>query len=139
MAQERGYLDARCGGSERLTQAYGLWCWRLRIPMVWIERQTPRSKFGCVRVEMFTSVHRLTDLGQSEIREFMGDASEISAHNGKLTGLAAAVLEDVARKVYRAATRLGNSEPNRTKIRTIGGRNQGLFQTVRKALRAASA
>jgi len=33
-AREDGYLDARCKQNGGLVHAYGLWCWRLKIPMV---------------------------------------------------------------------------------------------------------
>ena len=106
--------------------------------MVWFERQSLRSRYGCVRVEMFTTAYRLTESGQSEIHRAFDDG-EVSAHDGRLGRVPEDVLEDLARKVYRAATRLGNSEPNRTKVLSISGGNQGLFQTVRTALRAVSA
>ena len=64
-ARENGYLDARCKDNQALVRAYGMWCWRLRIPMVWLERRSRYSAFGRVQLEMFTSANRLTAGGQA--------------------------------------------------------------------------
>ena len=53
-AREDGYLGACCTGNQALVQAYGLWCWRLKIPMVWLERRTRYSRYRRVQLEMYT-------------------------------------------------------------------------------------
>src|SRR5271157_753438 len=50
-ARENGYLNARCAAHQLLVQAFSLWCWRLRIPMVWLEYRTPRSRYGRVHLD----------------------------------------------------------------------------------------
>jgi len=67
-AREKGYLDARCRNNQKVIEAFGLWCWRLKVPMVWFERQTPRSKYGRVHLELFTTANRLTANGQAAIQ-----------------------------------------------------------------------
>ena len=67
-ARENGYLDACCSGNRALVHAYGLWCWRLRIPTVWLERRTFYSRYARVHLEMFTSANRLAEGGQAGMK-----------------------------------------------------------------------
>ena len=114
-AREKGYLDARRRNSRKLIEPFGLWCWRLKLPMIWMERRTPRSKYGRISVEMFTTANRLTDAGQTAIQELFLAAvvkgtSQISAHSVCCDRVPLGSLDRLARAVLRAITRAGNYE-----------------------------
>ena len=66
-ARAKGYLHATGGSRERLIRAYSFWCWRLRIPVVWFERNTPRSRNGRLRLDLFTTANVLTVRGREEL------------------------------------------------------------------------
>jgi len=112
-AREKGYLDARCRNSEKVRESFGLWCWRLKIPMVWFERQTPRSKYGRVQLELFTTANQLTANGQAALQAIYAAATvrgqvEVSPHNAQCDRVPLSKMEDLARAVFRIATRKGN-------------------------------
>lgn len=111
-AREAGYLDARCRNGRQVTESFGLWCWRLKIPMVWLERNTPRSKFGRVHLEMFTTTNRLSTNALSTFQAL--GAREVSAYVVRFERVPLKQLTELARLVFRAATRAGASEPNRS-------------------------
>ena len=113
-AHESGYLNARCASYQLLIQAFSLWCWRLRIPMVWLEFRTPHSRYGHVRLDMFTTVNRLTMQGQAEMQALA--AARASPHDACWHRVPLRDLDRVASAVLRAATRAGNCEPNRSKL-----------------------
>ena len=73
-ARESGYLDARCAKNVLLLHAYGLWCWRLKIPMVLVERRSRYGRYACVRLEMFTSGLRLSETGQENVKALCSPA-----------------------------------------------------------------
>jgi hypothetical protein len=114
-AREKGYLDARCRNNQKLREAFGLWCWRLKVPMVWFERQTPRSKYGHVHLELFTTANRLT-AGAQEAMQAICDSftpkrrAAISPHTASCDRVPLSGLEDLAKALFRTATRTGNYE-----------------------------
>ena len=112
VARENGYLDARCAVNQRLVETFSLWCWRLKIPMVWLELCTPRSRYGRVRLDMFTTANMLTDAGQAGMQA-LGPA-RTSPHDACWERVPAGELHRLASSVFRAATRAGNYEPNRS-------------------------
>jgi len=91
-----------------------LWCWRLKIPMVWIEFRTPRSRYGRVRLDMFTTPNRLTPAGQAAMNA-LGQA-RASPHDACWERIPLRELDRFANSVFRAATRRGNYEPNRSRL-----------------------
>ena len=114
-ARERGYLDARCRNSQKVKETFGLWCWRLKIPMVWFERQTPRSKYGRVHLELFTTSNRLTADGQEAIRALCAASAvkgqaKVSPHNAECDRVPLSRVEDLAKAIFRSAVR--NYEPD---------------------------
>jgi hypothetical protein len=116
-AREKGYLDARCRNSQKVIEAFGLWCWRLKVPMVWFERQTPRSKYGRVQLELFTTVNRLTASGQAAIQTLcdgltVNGQPRISLHNSFCDRVPLSRLAELAKATFRASTRTGNYEPD---------------------------
>jgi hypothetical protein len=123
-ARENGYLDARCKENQVLVRAYGLWCWRLRIPMVWLERRSRHSAFGRVQLEMFTSANRLTGAGQAAMQGFCapGNAArwtQISAHDARWDHVAMPNAAELARAVFRAAGRPENYERNDSHLENV--------------------
>ena len=114
-AREAGYLDARCRNSSQVIESFGLWCWRLKIPMVWFERHTPHSKYGRVHLEMFTTANRLTASAQGALQALCFQA-QVSSHNARLERVPLKQINELARLVFRAATRAGSTEPNRSEF-----------------------
>jgi hypothetical protein len=112
-ARARGYLDARCRLNRRLTASYSFWCWKLRIPVVWLERLSPRSGFGRVRLDMFTTPNLLTEQAQNELKgldpllQWRGRAA-VSSHDGCWDRVPLDRLDELAARVFKIATRPGN-------------------------------
>jgi hypothetical protein len=122
-ARENGYLDACCNLNRELVRAYGLWCWRLKIPMVWLERRTPYSRYARVQLEMFTSANRLAAGGQAGMKAICapGNAARwtrVSTHDACWDHVAVPNATELARVVFRAAIRPENYE--RTQDRHTG-------------------
>ena len=116
-ARENGYLDACCQDNQALIHAYGLWCWRLKIPLVWLERRTRFSRYGRVQLEMFTSANRLTAGGQAGMRAICapGNAARwtrVSPHDACWDHVALPNARELAHAVMRAAIRPENYERN---------------------------
>jgi hypothetical protein len=137
-ARENGYLDARCNGSRALVHAYGLWCWRLKIPMVWLERRTRYSRFARVQLEMFTSANRLGTAGKAGMNAICapGNAARwtrVSPHNACWDHVAMPNATELAHAVFRAAIRPQNYERNEDRADSMPERKTG------NVLRMASA
>ena len=129
-AQEIGYLDARCKDNQALVRAYGMWCWRLKIPMVWFERLSRRSRYARVQLEMFTSANRLSTRGEAGIAAICAPANpaactQISAHDARWEHVALENAPELARAVFRAASRPENYERNEGRVESIVGRKTG--------------
>jgi hypothetical protein len=125
-ARENGYLDACCKLNQALVCAYGLWCWRLKIPMVWLERRTRYSKYARVRLEMFTSANRLTDGGQAGMKAICAPGNtarwtQVSPHDACW----ARVAMPNAREVAHVAIRPENYERNEARVETMQERKTG--------------
>jgi hypothetical protein len=129
-ARENGYLDARCKENQPLVRAYGMWCWRLRIPMVWLERRSPYSAFGRVQLEMFTSANRLTAAGRAVMQDVCAPGNtarwtQISAHDARWDHVAMPNAPELARTVFRAASRPENYERNDSSVDNAVGKKTG--------------
>src|SRR5205807_302743 len=85
-----------------------------KLPMVWLERRTPHSRYGRIRLDMFTTPNMLTAAGQAEMRTL--GAARVSAHDGLWDRVASSDLERLAKAVFRAATRRENYETNRSSL-----------------------
>src|SRR6185369_17916438 len=104
-ARENVFLDARCKDNQAIVRAYGMWCWRLKIPMVWLERRTRYSRFGRVHLEMFTSANRLTVGGQAGVKAICAPANDaawtrVSAHDACWEHVALTNAPEVARAAF---------------------------------------
>ena len=116
-AREDGYLDARCPENRLLLQAFGMWCWRLKLPMVWLERRTRYSRYTRVKLEMFTSNNRLNQRGKERLQSVCAPGNraawtEISAHQAAWDHVAQCNARELARAAFRAAVNCGNYEKN---------------------------
>ena len=114
LARENGYLNACCTANRPLVEAFSMWCWRLRIPMVYQERRSPRSRYGRVLLDMFTTPHALTPAGQAELNALA--PTRASPHDACWDRVPRRDLDRLANTVFRAATRAGNYEPHSPKL-----------------------
>ncbi len=126
-ARERGYLIAGCSDSTSLIREFGLWCWRLRLPMVWVERRSQWSRYGRVRVDMLTTVNMMTSRGQAELNALMETwqlhtPGSITAHDARWERVPLRRAGEFAKAVFTIVMRSGNFEPNRSKLRNIDAR-----------------
>ena len=120
-AREDGYLDARCPENGLLIQAYGMWCWRLKIPMVWLERRARYSRFARVKLEMFTCNNRLNARGQERLKAVCAprnkaSSTAISPHDVTWDHVAQGSAKDLARSVFRVAVNSVNYERNQEEV-----------------------
>jgi len=125
-ARENGYLDARRKDNARIVNAHGFWCWRLKLPMVWFERRSPRSKYGRVRLDMMTCAGSLTGEARAAVQSLLDGAcmrsgSVVSAHEALLDYVPARDLDRVARKLFRLANKPANRTPVRSRVVSMPG------------------
>ena len=116
-AREDGYLDARCPENRLLLQAFGMWCWRLKLPMVWLERRTRYSRYARVKLEMFTSNNLLNQRGRERLQAVCAPGNraawtDISAHQAAWDHVTQSNAREVAHAAFRAAVNCGNYEKN---------------------------
>lgn len=114
-ARASGYLNAisRSGGG--ILRRYGLWCWTLRIPLIWYERKSPRSRCARIHLELFTTANALTEQGQAELA---GIGRQHGLRGSVTLSPAGGIWEDVptdragelSRRILKLATRPGNYE-----------------------------
>jgi hypothetical protein len=113
LARERGFLDGTFANREKVARSYGLWCWRLKVPVIWFERQTPRSRYGRLRLDLVTTMNVLTDAGQAAMRRLGADwpsppRARVSPHDACWERVPLKRLGELATAVLRTATRGGN-------------------------------
>jgi len=114
-AREEGFLNARCRTGPALLRAYGLWCWRMSIPMVWYERRSRASHFSRVHLDMLTTPYRLSIRGRAELIGISAacvppDRAVITAHKAVWDRIPPAVAQSFAKAVFRAVRRPDNYE-----------------------------
>ena len=129
-ARENGYLNTTCPDNARLVKAYGLWCWRLKIPMVWCERRSPRSRYGQVHLEMLTTANMLTSAGQSALKT-LGTA-RVSPHDAVWDDIPFRKLASLCHAAYRAAVKTQHYKLNRVPVK-IDMRSRSLRLIPKKA------
>ena len=118
-----------------LIVAHARWCWRLHLPVVWTERLSPRSRYGRVRVDLFTTPYRLTAEGQVELQE-IAPGAVTSPHDARWEHVALRDLDWLAAAAVRIATRGENLQPLRAY--PAGCPAQAPGQTARIAARLAA-
>ena len=110
-ARELGYLNAlRDPG---LTGPHSQWCWRLKVPVIWMERCSPHSRYGRVRLDLFTTPRALTRAGREALETLAARfgvraKAAVSAHDACWDRVPAPRLEELAGAVFRAVNRPGN-------------------------------
>ena len=114
-ARASGYLNAICRSRQNVLRAYGFWCWTLRVPLIWFERKTPRSKYARVHLELFTTANTLTHVGQAELASLCGGLNlrghaALSSFDGVWEHVPINRAEELSRAILRISTRLGNYE-----------------------------
>jgi len=112
VGRENGYLNATCRDHPKLLTAYARWCWRLRIPVVWSERRSPHSRYGRVRLDLYTTSERLSAAGEAEMRA-LAFHETTSPHDARWEFIPLLELDRLAAAVLRASTRPANHQPNR--------------------------
>jgi hypothetical protein len=121
LGRENGYLNAACRDHPKLLAAYARWCWRLRIPIVWSERRSPRSKYGRVRLDLYTTSERLSAAGEAELRALAFHATT-SPHDARWEFIPLRDVDRLAAAVFRAATRAANHQPHRACLAALPDR-----------------
>ena len=114
-AREEGYLDVRRAGAGHLLRPYSLWCWRLKLPVVWLEKRARYSRYARVRLDMFTTGDKLSVAGQLELEALGAAPPSLSAHDAAWDRIPSAEAAALARAAMRVATRSVNREPSRQK------------------------
>jgi hypothetical protein len=109
-ARDAGFLNARCRSHSDLLRVYGLWCWRISIPMVWYERRSPCSRLSRVHLDMVTTPYRLTVSGHAALialsaRYIPPQHASITADGAVWDRVPPALAADFARAVFRAVRR----------------------------------
>ena len=135
LAHENGYLDATCRDNRAIVKAHGLWCWRLKVPMVWFERHSPRSRFGRLRLDMLTTPNMLTGAGQSALKS-LGDI-QASPHDALWERVPLPRLRKMAHAAFRAAVQAGNYRLNRAPLAKIDARRAGSLQVAPRKVASA--
>lgn len=105
--RENGYLVAAC--DSRLVSMHSRWCWQLKLPVVWTERNSPRSRYGRVHLDLFTTPYSLTAAGREALQSLRTPCQvALSPHDGHWEHVPVSQLENLARSVFRAVQRRGN-------------------------------
>jgi hypothetical protein len=112
---ERGFLNARCRKRDELLREYGLWCWRMGLPMIWLQARSPHSRLNQVHLDFFTTPNTLTVRGHAALIAISAaivrarDAS-ISFHGAVWDRVPTDAAEGLARAVFRLVRRPDHHE-----------------------------
>ena len=93
-----------------MLRQFGAWCWLLRLPLVWWQRNSPRSRYGTLRLDLFTSGKRLALSGEQELRSLAPWAAVVSPDDGVWSHVPRNELPYLAGRVVHAAVRPGNCD-----------------------------
>jgi hypothetical protein len=129
-AHEDGYLDAASSGHRALVKAHGLWCWRMKLPLVWFERRSPHSRFAILRLDMMTTPNVLTEAGRAAV-DALGEGL-ISAHDAVWELVPRGRVAKMAHAAFRAAIQVGNYRLNRVPAKIDARRAKSLKLVARK-------
>jgi hypothetical protein len=134
-ARENGYLDATCHDNRAIVKAHGLWCWRLKLPMLWFERRSPRSRFGNLRLDMLTTPNMLTGAGQAALKAL--GTPKLSQHDAIWERVPLPRLEQLAHAAFRIAIQSRYYRPNRTQLTKIDTRRGKPLKLVPRKVASA--
>jgi hypothetical protein len=113
-----GYLNATGRSRDALLGAHGFWCWRLRVPLIWHERNSAHSRYGSLHVDLSTTANTFTHHGMSElagVADRLGVCGPVvlTAFEARWDKIPVQRLDELARIIFRVAMRLGNYELKR--------------------------
>jgi len=134
-AHENGYLDATSTDNHAAMKAHGLWCWRLKLPMVWFARHSPRSRFGSLHLDMLTTPHMLTVAGQAALKAL--GATRPTPHDALWERVPLGGMEKLAHAVLRAALQPPHYRLNRSPLAKIDTRSGKPLKLVSRKVRSA--
>lgn len=134
-AHDVGYLDATCRQNQAVVKAHGLWCWRLKVPMVWFERCSPRSRFGSLRLDMLTTPNMLTGAGQTALKGL--GKGRVSAHDAVWDGVPLPRLAKMAHTAFRVAIQTPHYRRNKAALAKIDVRRQKSLTLVSRKTASA--
>jgi hypothetical protein len=103
--------------------------------MVWFERHSPRSRFGCLRLDMLTTPHMLTGAGQAALKAL--DSTKVSPHDALWERVPLPRLDKLAHAAFRAAVQPQNYRLNRAPLAKIDAGAKKILKLVPR--KAASA
>jgi len=114
-AMENGFLNARCRKGQQLLREYGLWCWRMGLPLVWYEPRSRHSRLNRVRLDLFTTPGTLSIRGRAALIAL--SARYVNARDASISPLEAVWdrvepqdVAGLARAVFRTVRRNGHYE-----------------------------
>jgi hypothetical protein len=110
-----GYLNATSSRRDSLLRAHGFWCWRLRLPLIWYDRNSPRSRYGSLHVDLSTTANRFTHHGIADlagISDRLGIRAPaiLTPFEARWDNIPTQRLDELGRIIFRVAMRLGNYE-----------------------------
>ena len=116
-ARRTGCLDQRNQHRDAVRREYERWCRTMKIPIVRILRQSPRSRFSIVVLEMYTTPNTLSAEGQEAVVHACEKACRrpersLSAFGGEFHGSLNPAALKFAREIFRLATHLGYYLPD---------------------------
>ena len=114
-AMENGFLNTRCQKREELIRAYGLWCWRMGLPMVWYEPRSQRSRLSRVHLDLFTTPAKLSLAGQGasialSARYVPARFGSVSAYSATWDRVGPENVAEFVKAVFRTVRRPGHYE-----------------------------
>lgn len=120
LARENAYLAATCPDNRQIAKLHGLWCWKLKVPIVWFERLSPRSRYGRVHLDMLTTANMLTPSGQAamhalDARFEVQAGTKVSPHDVTWEHVAYAKVEALCRAAFKVAVTANHYQLNQVK------------------------
>jgi hypothetical protein len=110
---ECGFLNARSRKRDALLREYGLWCWRMGLPMLWFEARSPHSRLNRLHLDLFTTPGCLTTRGHAELiglsaRYVAARHASVTPQGGVWDRLGSEDAAQFARSIFRTIRRKGN-------------------------------
>lgn len=135
---DRGFLNARCRNREELLRAYGLWCWRMGLPMVWFEPRSTHSRLNRVHLDLFTTPGSLSVRGHAALIAVSAGFVEaryasMMPHSAVWDRVAPEAVAEFARAIFRTVRRTGNFVLTPRPVESAPESNVLPFPVVRRA------
>lgn len=138
-ARENGFLNARCRQQEAMVRAYGLWCWRMGLPLMWYGPRSTHSRLSRLHLELFTTASgALPVAAQAELIAF--SARFVAARHASVTRdravwdrLEPGAVREFARGVFRILRRHGQGESGSVEVERHGQGRVVPFPAARSA------